>query len=83
MECRSSFIKVTKLKTAIAGKLTYTETKNHCLTPQYAGDISVTIGSGKMYMSLGWLECVLAKDSQICGLYNHASSVSFLPSFPS
>ena len=32
-ECRSSFIKVTKLKTAmrIAGILTYMETKNHWL----------------------------------------------------
>ena len=44
-ECRASFIKVTKLKTAmrtcIASLLTYT---NHWLTPQYAGDISVTVG---------------------------------------
>ena len=45
LECSSSFIKVTKLKTAmhIAVLLTYTESKNHRLTPQYAGDISATV----------------------------------------
>ena len=47
-ECRASFIKVTKLKTAmrtcIASLLTYTETNNHWRTPQYAGDISATVG---------------------------------------
>ena len=45
-DCRASFIKVTKLKTAmrIAGLLTYTETNNHWLTPQYTGDISATVG---------------------------------------
>ena len=45
LECSSSFIQGTKLKTAmhIAVLLTYTETKNHRLTPQYAVDISATI----------------------------------------
>ena len=45
-ECRVSFIKVTKLKTAlrIAGLLTYTETNTHWLTPQYTGDINATVG---------------------------------------
>ena len=46
LECSSSFIKVTKLKTAmhIAVLLNYSEPKNHRLTPQYAGDISAIVG---------------------------------------
>ena len=46
LECSSSFIKVTKLKTAkhIAVLLTYTDSKNDRLTLQYAGDISATVG---------------------------------------
>ena len=45
-ECSSSFIKATKLKPVmqIAVPLTYTESKNHRLTPQYAGDISAIVG---------------------------------------